>query len=139
MCVYVSCLTLCSPMDYSPPGSCVHGSLQARILEWIAMPLSRGSSRPRDRTCVSNVSHIGRRVLYHWHYWSLVAISYAISYVTAQLHIFTDGPTQISSFLPSFPCFLQPRLISSPSELSQSHHPSLITLYNVSQLSLFEF
>ena len=36
------CPTLCSPMDYSPPGSSVHGILQARILEWIAMPCSRG-------------------------------------------------------------------------------------------------
>ena len=38
-----SCLTLCNPMDYSPPGSSVHGILQARILEWVAVPSSRGS------------------------------------------------------------------------------------------------
>ena len=38
------------PCGYSPPGSSVHGILQARILEWVAMPSSRGSSRPRDRT-----------------------------------------------------------------------------------------
>ena len=43
-----SCLTLCNPMDYSPRGSSVHGILQARILEWVAIPFSRGSSRPRD-------------------------------------------------------------------------------------------
>ena len=48
-----SCLTLCDPMDYSLPGSSVHGILQARILEWVAMPSSRGSSPPRDRTQVS--------------------------------------------------------------------------------------
>ena len=42
-----SCPTLCNPMDCSPPGSCVHGILQARILEWVAMPSSRGSSRPQ--------------------------------------------------------------------------------------------
>ena len=42
-----SCLTLCDPLDCSPPGSSVHGILQARILEWIAMPFSRESSRPR--------------------------------------------------------------------------------------------
>ena len=41
-----SCLTLCDPMDCSPPGSSVHGILQARILEWVAMPSSRGSSSP---------------------------------------------------------------------------------------------
>ena len=43
-----SCLTLCDPMDWSPPGSSVHGILQARILEWAAIPFSRGSSQPRD-------------------------------------------------------------------------------------------
>ena len=47
---------LCNPTDYSPPGSSVHGILQARILEWIAIPFSRASSWPRDRTWVSCVS-----------------------------------------------------------------------------------
>ena len=42
-----SCLTLCDPMDCSPPGSSVHGTLQARILDFAAMPSSRGSSQPR--------------------------------------------------------------------------------------------
>ena len=42
------CLTLCDLMDYSPPRSSVHGILQARILEWVAIPFSRGSSQPRD-------------------------------------------------------------------------------------------
>ena len=41
-----SCLTLCDPMDCSPPGSSVHGISQARILEWVAFPFSRGSSQP---------------------------------------------------------------------------------------------
>ena len=52
LCVSVtqSCLSLCDPIDCSPPGSSVHGILQARILEWVAIPYSRGSSRPRDRT-----------------------------------------------------------------------------------------
>ena len=48
-----SCPTLCDPMDHSPPGSSVHGILQARILEWDAIPSSRGSSWPRDQTWVS--------------------------------------------------------------------------------------
>ena len=48
-----SCLTLCDLMDCSPPGSSLHGILQARILEWVAIPLSRGSSPPRDQTQVS--------------------------------------------------------------------------------------
>ena len=45
-----SCPTLCDPMDSSPPGSSVHGILQARILRWIAMPFSRESSQHRDQT-----------------------------------------------------------------------------------------
>ena len=48
-----SCLTVCDTTDGSLPGSSVHGILQARILEWVAMPSSRGSSWPRDKTCVS--------------------------------------------------------------------------------------
>ena len=60
-----SCLTLRDPMDCSPPGSSVHGILQARILEWTAIPFSRGSSRPRDRTHVSYISCTGRQFLYH--------------------------------------------------------------------------
>ena len=51
-----SCLTLCDPMDCSPPGSSIHGILQARILEWVAISFSRGSSRPRDQTQVSRIA-----------------------------------------------------------------------------------
>ena len=47
------CLTLCNPMDCSLPGSTIHGILQARILEWVAISFSRGSSWGRDWTCVS--------------------------------------------------------------------------------------
>ena len=49
-------LTLCDPMDCCPPGSSVHGILQARILEWVAIPFSRGSSQPRDWTWVSCIA-----------------------------------------------------------------------------------
>ena len=56
MCVNAqSCLTLCNPMDCSPPGSSVHGILQARILEWV-IPFSRGSSQSRDRNQVSCIA-----------------------------------------------------------------------------------
>ena len=58
VCVLVtrSCLTLCDSMDYSPLGSSVHGILQARILEWVDSPFSRGSSQPRDWTWVSCIA-----------------------------------------------------------------------------------
>ena len=60
------CLTLCNPMDCSPLGSSVHGILQARLLGWVAMPSSRGSSAPRHWTHVSYVSYVVRWVLYLW-------------------------------------------------------------------------
>ena len=50
------CPTLCDPMDCSSPGSFVHGILQARILEWVAVLFSRGSSRPRDRIHISCIT-----------------------------------------------------------------------------------
>ena len=52
-------------MDCSLPGSFVHGILQARIPEWVAMPSCRGFSTPRDQTSIFCVSYIGRQVLYH--------------------------------------------------------------------------
>ena len=55
-------------MDCSPPVSSVCGVLQARILECVSVPSSRGSSRPRDWTCISCISCIGRWVLYHYHH-----------------------------------------------------------------------
>ena len=58
-----SCLTLCDPMDSSPLGSSVCCILQARKLEWVAMPSSRESSQPRD---LGLVSCIGCWILYHW-------------------------------------------------------------------------
>ena len=61
-----SCLTVWDPMGCSPPGSSVRGIFQARILEWIAISFSRGSSQPMDRT---HVSCIDRWILYHWATW----------------------------------------------------------------------
>ena len=57
-CVLVtqSCLTLCDPTDYNPLGSSVPGILQARILDWVAIPFSRGSSWPRDGTRMSCIA-----------------------------------------------------------------------------------
>ena len=71
-----SCLTVCEPMDWSPPGSSVHGILQAGILEWVAMPSSRGSSQPKAWTFISYVSCIGRQFFTTFGeganvYWSL--------------------------------------------------------------------
>ena len=88
-CIYAAkllqlCPTLCNPMDCNcpphRPGSVrgsVHGILQARILEWVAMPSSRGSSWPSDQTCISYVSCIGRQVLYHWATWEVQSSVYS--------------------------------------------------------------
>ena len=59
----LSCVQLCDPVDCSPPGSSVHGILQARILEWVAISFSRGSFQPRDR---SQVSHTAGRLFTIW-------------------------------------------------------------------------
>ena len=64
-----SCSTLWDPMDCSVPGSSAHGIFQPRILEWVAISSSRGSSRPRDQTCSSCSSCIDRRAFYHWATW----------------------------------------------------------------------
>ena len=74
MCLVFSCcccLSLimsnssCDPMDCSPPGSSVHGILQTRILKWVAVSFSRGTSRPRDRTQISCIQFSSVQSLSH--------------------------------------------------------------------------
>ena len=73
-----SCPTLCNLMNCSQPGSPDHRILQTRILEWVSMPSSKGSSQSRDRTCISYISCINRRVLYHQHYPGSTPVSCSI-------------------------------------------------------------
>ena len=81
------CPTLCNPMDCSPPGSCVHGILQVRILEWAAISFFRGSSRPRDQTHISHISFTGRQVFTTCTTWEapyscrVIPQSYSWSYI----------------------------------------------------------
>ena len=63
------CPTLWDTVDYSLPGSSIHGIFQARILEWVAISFSRGSSQPRDWTQVSHI--IGR----HFTVWATREVS----------------------------------------------------------------
>ena len=63
------CPTLCDPRNCSPPGSSVRRIFQARILEWVAISSPRRSSWPRDWTCLSYFSCIGRQILDHWATW----------------------------------------------------------------------
>ena len=79
------CLTLCNPMDYSPLGSSAHGTLQLKILAWVAISSSRASSWLRDQACVSYVSCTGRRVLYHYcHLGSPIIMSLVIKITSGE-------------------------------------------------------
>ena len=68
------------PVDCSPPGSSAHGIFQARILEWVAISSSRGSSRPRDQTRISCISCTGRWILGHCTTWQAPLTSAACIY-----------------------------------------------------------
>ena len=74
VCVLVAqlCLTVCNPMNCSPPASSVHGILQARILKWVASPFSRGSSQPRDWTWVFHTADIFFTI---WTTWEATCLS----------------------------------------------------------------
>ena len=84
-----SCPTVCNPMDCSPPGSSVHGISQARILEWVAVSLSRGSSRVRDQAHISCISCISRQILYHCATWEDTQIKIQI-YINIYVHTVTS-------------------------------------------------
>ena len=74
MIVTQSSLTLCDPLDCSPPGSSVLGISQAKILEWVATAFSRGSSLPMDETWVS--SHQTLKIQNVWNKWNLNSESF---------------------------------------------------------------
>ena len=81
-----SCLTLFDPRDWSLPGSSIHGILQARILEWVAISFFWGSSQPRNET---HVSCVGRQILYHWAAWE-VHISVFLSHKKEQNSVIVE-------------------------------------------------
>ena len=74
---HFSCIWLFATMDYSLRGSSVHGILQVRILEWIAMPSSRGSSQPKYWICISYVSCIGSRFFTTHTTWETLFLLYS--------------------------------------------------------------
>ena len=113
-----SCLTLCNPIDGSPPGSPIPGFLQARTLEWVAMHSSKGSSQPRDQTHISYVSCIDRQVPYHWHHLGspLVPLDdYYLNYsgflLLEETHVFH---VVLSSVAQSCPTLCDPMNHNSP-------------------------
>ena len=99
-----SCPTLCDSMDYSLLGSSVHGISQARILEWVAIPFSRGSSQPKDRTLVF---YMGRRILYHWTSREVHYYCYDYYYLQWILLFATRNPGGCTFFHPHYgECYL---------------------------------
>ena len=96
-------------MDSSPPGSSVHGILQARVLQWVALSFSRASSRPRDRTCSSCT---GRCILCRWATWEAPCLVLGVTRDFLPLHFFPSFfllvllPPSCSPFLSFSPSFL---------------------------------
>ena len=138
------CLTLCDLVDCSSPGPSVHGILQARTFEWVAIPSSRESFWLRDRTWVSYVSCIGMQVLYHFFTWEApVLLRGTINYckklnskikinriIIALLFLFSRS-VMSDSFQPHelqhnrLPCpSLSPRDCSNSGPLNQWCHPT---------------
>ena len=78
-------IAIWDPMDWGLPSSSVHGVLQARILEWVAITYSRGSSRPRDQIHVSCISCTGRWIIYHWATWE--------AHISSTNHMFLQRDT----------------------------------------------
>jgi len=103
------CPALCDPMDCNQPGSSVQGIFQARILEWVAIYYTGGSSQPRDQACMSCISWIGRWILYHCVTWEALYNAAVLTVVTMlypqsseTLHVITKGMypfINISQFL----------------------------------------
>ena len=81
------CLTLCYAMDYSPPGSSVHGDFPSKTLEWAAYPFSRGSSQPRNQT---RVSCIPGGFFTNW----IIKEDFVIDWCTEDLGYFSEAYTQ---------------------------------------------
>ena len=99
-----SCLTLCDPMDYSLPRSSVHGTLQVRILEWVAIPFSRGFPQPRTQTWVSCIAgrfftNWGTREAHAWTWVGAVVVWRGQDAVTQVMGFGSRHICLVSTFL----------------------------------------
>ena len=117
-------------MDCSLPASSVHGISQARILEWVSISFSRGSFWPRNWTCISCVSCIGRRILCHWAIWLFLFEQLDFNFTAKTVE-------------PQTPCFQENMDHRQPAHAgdteSQGHircHPTPCPLKGVSDSSL---
>ena len=104
--ILFSCSVLsnaCNPIDGSPPGSSAHRISQARILEWVAISSSRGSSQPRDRTCNSRVSCIGRQIFLPLSHQGSPDSTYRLQHMISFTHQYNPERLHCLSSLYSFP------------------------------------
>ena len=98
-----SVVSLYDPLDGRPPDSSVHGILQARILEWVPISFSRGSSWAKDGTHVSCISFIGRQSLNHCATWeTLKSNSYILFLQLAVVYTILSAPFLGGLFVLSF-------------------------------------
>ena len=97
LCVYLvtqSYLTLWDPWDCSPPGSSVHEIFQARILEWVAMPSSRGSFWPKDQNCASCISCTAGGFFFFFYFILLYNTALVLPYINMNLpRVYTCSPS----------------------------------------------
>ena len=78
-------------MDCSQPGSSTHGFFQASVLKWVVISYSRGSSQPRDRTHVSYVSFVGRRILNHCATWEVARNYVGLVFFTSGTWLYNEA------------------------------------------------
>ena len=101
-----SCPTLCNPMDYSLPGSSIHGIFQASILEWVAISSSRRSSWPRDWTQVSRI--VGRCFIV----WSTREVNEAEVDAFLEFSCFPSNPADVANWISGSSAFSKSSLYS---------------------------
>ena len=130
VCVSHSVMSLCDLINYSPPGSSVHGILQARILQWAAISFSEGSSWPRDRTHISCVSCIGRWILYHcttwFHFYSPQALPLLFLLFPPPRMLVLQVPTRLTPSSSSHLCLHVTFLVKLPNSIKTAfclHRP----------------
>ena len=112
-----SCPASCNHMEHSPPGSSVHGILQARILEWVVMPSFKGSSQPRNCTCISCIAS---RFFTQWATWEAHQIRSDQSFSRVRLFA-TPWITARQASLSITNSQTSPRLTSIESVMPSSH------------------
>ena len=124
MLVAQSCPTLCGPVDCSPPGFSVRGILQARILEWVAIPFSRGSSRPGLLHCRQILYHLSHQGNYQWQRWLYQLVSKVF-----QLQLF--GPLSLLDVILTRTQVIQPAYGTKQPLTRTFSHTGFLERYNL--------